>query len=68
MVQSMICTSFSGKEEIFALTIQHLLTKDSLQKMLVEKKSYFVITLTIVDDSKNYYNTGNFRCVFKESF
>lgn len=36
--------------------------------MLVEKKSYFVITLTIVDDSKNYYNTGNFRCVFKESF
>lgn len=68
MVQSMISTSFSGKEEIFALTINIHWQKTVYKKMLMELKSYFVITLAIVDDSMKYYNIRNFRCALKESF
>lgn len=36
--------------------------------MVGGKKSYFVITLVIVDDSMKCYNVRNFKCAFKESF
>lgn len=68
MVQSMMCTSFSGKEDICTnnstFTDKRQLTENGHDG----KKIIFVIILLTVDDFMKCYNVRNFKCAFKESF
>lgn len=68
MVQSMMRTSFSGKEDICTNNSTFTDKRQLTENAHGGKKIIFMITLLIVDDFMKCYNVRNFKCAFKESF